>query len=353
MGSRLAVICSYRLGMHDGVSVEAAKWARALVRLGFDVRTVAGAGRADVVLPGLDLGGTAPPSPAALDDAFAGAEVVVVENLCSLPLNPAAGAAVADALAGRPAVLHHHDLALERPELAHLGPPPDDPTWAHVCPSERAAHLLAEHGIEATVVRNAFDPRPPAGDRAATRDLLDVAPDEPLVLQPTRAILRKGVPEGLRLAERLGATYWLTGAVEEGYGNDLEAILAGARTRVLHRPAPGEGEAAMAGAYAACDLVVLPSRLEGFGNPALEAAVHRRPLAVGRYGVADELRALGFCWFDLDDVSAMEAFLDHPDAGLLAGNAALAAEHCSLDDLPGRLHGVLGRPAAAALGSGP
>ena len=37
-----AAVVSFRLGMADGVSVEAAKWAAALGRLGWTVRTVAG-----------------------------------------------------------------------------------------------------------------------------------------------------------------------------------------------------------------------------------------------------------------------------------------------------------------------
>lgn len=341
MVPRLAVICSYRLGMRDGVSVEAAKWSWALARLGFSVRTVAGEGPADLVLPGLALDARSPtPDRGTLATAFGGAEVVVVENLCSLPLNPAAGTAVAAALAGRPAVLHHHDLALERPSLAHLGPPPNDPAWLHVCASEAARRRLGDHGIEATLLRNAFDTRPPLGERGRTRARLGVGPRERLVLQPTRAIPRKGVPDGLHLAERLGATYWLTGAVEEGYDGELAALLGAARTRTIHAAA-GDGPQAMADAYAACDLVVLPSSLEGFGNPAVEAAAHRRPVAVGGYPVADELRALGFSWLDLEDHAGIEGFLARPDRALLEANAALAGEHCNLDHLPSRLGGLL------------
>ena len=60
----------------------------------------------------------------------AGADLVVVENLCSLPLNPRRRGRRVAACAGRPAVLHHHDLPWQRPHLAHLPPPPDDPAWA-------------------------------------------------------------------------------------------------------------------------------------------------------------------------------------------------------------------------------
>src|ERR1700746_4009222 len=108
MPAPLVVSISYRLGGPDGVSIEAEKWQWALRMLGFEVRTVAGSGPVDVSLPGLDAGDwlTGQPAPrlepGALADALAGAVLVVVENLCSLPLNPAAARAAGGALAGRP-----------------------------------------------------------------------------------------------------------------------------------------------------------------------------------------------------------------------------------------------------------
>ena len=87
-----------------------------------------------------------PPRPrrsAEVERALAGADLVVVENLCSLPLNPAASAVVAAVCAGRPTVLHHHDLPWQRAHLAHLPPPPDDPAWAHVTINELSRRELA------------------------------------------------------------------------------------------------------------------------------------------------------------------------------------------------------------------
>ena len=52
---------SFRLGGEDGVAVEAAKWAGALGLLGWTVRSVAGAGPVDAVLPGLAMGAPEPP----------------------------------------------------------------------------------------------------------------------------------------------------------------------------------------------------------------------------------------------------------------------------------------------------
>ena len=96
----------------------------------------------------------------------------------------------------------------------------------------------------------------------------------------------------IALAEALGAIYWLLGPAEDGYGPELERLVARARCPVvLGTPVGG---CSIADAYAACDVVVLPSLWEGFGNPSVESATYRRPLAIGPYPVARELEAFGF-----------------------------------------------------------
>jgi glycosyltransferase involved in cell wall biosynthesis len=310
--------------------VVAATWARVLADLGWRVTTVAGDGPVDVLVPGLELGATAPPDQAAVAEALEGADLVVVENLCTIPLNLPASRAVAAALRGRPAVLHHHDPPWQRPALAHVTElPPDDPAWRHVTINALTEAQLADRGIEATTIHNAFDVDEPHGDRLATRAALDVPDRELLVLHPVRAIERKDVPAAVALAERLDATYWLAGPAEDGYEDELAAVLGRATCPVLHRPPPGT----MADAYAACDVVAFPSRWEGFGNPPIEAAIHRRPVVVGPYPVADELRRLGFRWFEPGDLEPLRDLLVRPDPGLHDHNLALARRHFGLDRL--------------------
>jgi glycosyltransferase involved in cell wall biosynthesis len=332
-----AALLSFRLGGSDGVSVEAAKWGAALSVLGFEVSTVAGAGPVDVLLPGLAIDAPVPPTDGEIADALGGADLVVVENLCSLPLNAAAGDAVARVLRSRRAVLHHHDLPWQRPRFVGSPPPPDDPQWRHVTVNELSRRQLADRGITATVVRNAFDVDPPAGDRDATRRKLGIAAHERLLLQPTRAIPRKNVSGGLALATALGATFWLLGPAEDGYGPELARLLASASVRVVHGHGAEAAATDVTDAYAACDAVALPSTWEGFGNPAIESAVHDRPLAIGPYPVADELRAFGFRWFAHDDPVGLGAWLDAPRPALLAHNHEVARRHFSLRDLPDRL----------------
>jgi glycosyltransferase involved in cell wall biosynthesis len=332
---------SFRLGGGDGVAVEAAKWAGALGLLGWSVRTVAGSGPVDTVLPGLAIEAAEPPSRAEVDDALAGADLVIVENLCSLPLNPPAAHLVAAACAGRPALLRHHDLPWQRPHLSHLPPPPDDAAWAHVTINELSRSELAAHGITATTMYNAFDPNPTLGERAGLRAALGVPDGMPLLLQPTRALARKNIGGAIALAEAVRGVYWLLGPAEDGYGPELERLVARARCRVvLGAPAGG---CSIADAYAACDAVLLPSFWEGFGNPSVESATYRRPLAIGPYPVAAELAAFGFRWLDAADPADLAHWLDEPDERVIAHNHRVAADHFNLADLPTRLAGVLRR----------
>lgn len=321
------------------MSVEAAKWSGVLRELGFDVVTIAGDGPVDHVVKGLGIDDAIAPSATDVRAALGDADLVIAENVCSLPLNLRATEVVSSALAGRPAVLHHHDLPWQRERFADLdGIPADDRSWIHVTTTELSAGQLAQHrDICASVVHNAFDVDAPGGNRYRARTAMQIDPGERVLLQPTRALPRKDVPAGLALAEAVGATYWLTGAAEEGYGPELERVLAAARTRTIHGN-PGLDPADL---YAAADAVVLPSTWEGFGNPTIESAIHRRPLAIGDYPVAEELRAFGFQWFPAGDPAPLAKWLDQPDIDVLENNHAVARRHFSLLRLRRQLRHLL------------
>jgi mannosylglucosylglycerate synthase len=330
MNGPIVCFVSARLGEADGVFAAAA-WEAAFRRLGFRVRTVAGAGVADRLVPGLALDAPVPPALGELEAALEGTHLVVVENLCSLPLNRGAAEVTARCLKGRRAILHHHDFPWQRKGrkgFEDLGPwPPDDPSWLHVTINELSRRELAERGIEATTVYNGVLP-PAPGDGKRARDRIGVPPEQLVLLQPTRAIARKNVPAGLRLAEALGATYWLTGPAEDGYGSELERVLAAAACDLRHGLPEG---VEIADAYEAADAVVFPSTWEGFGLPLIESALYRKPVAVGRFPTMEELAAFGFRWFPADDPAPLRAWLERPDRELLERNHAVARRHFSIE----------------------
>ena len=213
-------------------------WERVLTEIGFSVSTVAGDGPVDRLVPGLAIAAGEEPSVDEVKAALDGFDLVVVENLLTIPINLTASRVVAEVLRGRPTVLHHHDPPWQRERYALVTElPADDTAWRHVVISELTrVEMLARAGIDATKIANAFDVDVEPGRRDETRARLGVAPMERLLLHPSRAIARKNVPAAVALAEATEATYWLTGPAEEGYGPDLDLLLDATEVRVLRTP---------------------------------------------------------------------------------------------------------------------
>ena len=96
-------------------------------------------------------------------------------------------------------------------------------------------------------------------------------------------------------------------------------------------------------AYAAADVVVMPSSWEGFGNPVAEAMLAGRPVACAGYPVLEELLGLGLQVLPLDDPVRVARFLRDPEPALLERNRAIVARELSLRDLPARLATLFAR----------
>jgi glycosyltransferase involved in cell wall biosynthesis len=334
--ARLTVV-SFRLGGTDGVSIEAEKWIRAFRTLGHEVRTLAGDGQADMIVPELAIRAASAPRVDQLRDALEGADVVVVENLTSLPLNTPAREVLYEVLKDRRALFRHHDLAWQRDSSIDDEAPRNNPLWRHVTINDLSRRELLARGVLSETIRNTFDCSPPLGQRTLTRRALDVS-EEHLLLFPTRAIPRKNVAGALELAASLDSTLWLLGPPEDGYEATLRELVASSPARVISRLPGGLN---IHDAYAACDLVVMPSTWEGFGNPVLESVTHRRPLAVYPYPVLEEITAFGFRFFGLDEVVRIAECLNEPDEALLEHNLLIARESFNVVDLPARLARLL------------
>lgn len=205
------------------MSIVAHRWAIALGQLGYDVVTLAGEGKADRIVGGLRIDATEPPNHRDLEKALADADLVVVENLCTIPLNLTASRALRDALVGRAAIMHHHDPPWQRRRFAHISELPyKHDSWKHVCINDMTTKQMRSRGFEAVTIYNPFMTDEPAGNRCATRAGLGVAPTQILAAHPVRAVPRKNIPLAIRLAEELGAIYWLLGPAEENYDDQLE-----------------------------------------------------------------------------------------------------------------------------------
>ena len=137
-------------------------------------------------------------------------------------------------LAGRPAILHHHDPPWQRARFAHITElPPDDPAWRHVTINRRTRTEMAERGIEAVTIYNGFDTDPPPGDRDGTRVGAGRRPPTSRCWStPCGPSSARTCPPRSALAEAVGGHLLAAGRAEEGYGPTLEGLLAG-------RPAAG------------------------------------------------------------------------------------------------------------------
>ncbi len=425
-----------RLSGTDGVSLEVAKWVKVLNRLGYETFYCAGE------LGGYAARGTLVPKMHFLhpeiqrisERAFKGdmdedkehlldeicmlasglhapllefiranrLDLVITENAQSIPMNLPLGLCLNNLIAETdiPTVAHHHDFYWERERYqtnAYLDFlddyfPPDLPSIRHVTINTIATNRLKQRrGIDSVVVPNVFDftePAPALDEyNRDFRHALGLGAGEPLIVQPTRVIQRKGIEMAIELVSRLelsppapparptepgragwadhggpGKRLFIThSAGDEGLAYwhwiEREARLMGVSLELIDQLTVGErghvieGKTySLADAYLNADLVTYPSIYEGFGNALIEAVYYKRPVVVNRYPVYNsDIRPLGFEFIELDgyvnDRAIEQAMhvLEHPEDAreMVEGNFSIARDYFSLETLEVLLAQVL------------
>jgi len=268
-------------------------------------------------------------------------ELLIVENAIAIPVNLPLGLAITEFIAetGYPVIAHHHDFHWERQRFMNNSVrdylaaafPPNLPSIRHVVINSMQAQQLASRiGVAAMVIPNVmdFDSPPPSPDdyaRTARADL-GLAPDQYLILQPTRIIQRKGIEHAIELTRRLGLPAELVISHASGdEGTDYEkrvrefAALLGVTVNfeaAIVSEARGvtpDGRKiyALGDVYPQADLVTYPSAIEGFGNAFLEAIYYKRPVVVNNYSIYEtDIKPKGFKVVEFDGFIS-DATLEH------------------------------------------
>jgi glycosyltransferase involved in cell wall biosynthesis len=242
--------------------------------------------------------------------------ILVAENALCLPMNLPLGLALTHFIVetGIPTIGHHHDFFWERdrfsvnavPDALEKAFPPVLPSLQHVTINSRAEQDLAmRKGVSSVLIPNVldFENPPPSDDTYATdlREQIGMAPDDILILQPTRVIPRKGIEWAIELVAELGDPRCKLVITHESgdEGLDYERMLrriakrAQVDLRFVNTRVSNERETGPDGKkryslwdiYRHADLVTFPSLYEGFGNAVLEAFYCRKPVVVNRYAV--------------------------------------------------------------------
>jgi len=243
-------------------------------------------------------------------------KLMVLENVLAIPMHIPLGLAVAELMSEThiPAIGHHHDFYWERTRFSvnavndylDMAFPSRDHDLQHVVINQAAQEELARRkSISSMVIPNVLDfenpPRPSDAYAADVRAEIGLAPDDKLILQPTRVIPRKGIGHAINLVQMLGnPKYKLVVSHEAGdEGYEYKDMLAGfARrsgvdlrffvTRVTETRrvnADGKKTYTLWDIYPHADFVTYPSMYEGFGNAFLEAMYFKKPILVNRYEV--------------------------------------------------------------------
>ena len=279
-------------------------------------------------------------------------DVLIVENIWSVGLHPAAAIAIEEVVQEHKlAVLaHHHDFYWERVvpvrltckrsmEVTDRYLPPHTQGYAHVVINSKAQKVLGERkGIDATVIPNVFDfsegPWQKDTFNGDCRQTFGIADSDILLLQATRVVRRKGIELAIDFAKVLqqqiktrrglplynGRTFSdksrvvliLAGSIVNDGGEYLRQLQEKATREgvsihwigesIGHTRSEDDGRKTYSlwDAYAHADMVTYPSYWEGWGNQLLEAVRAKLPIVLFPYEIYQrDIAPSGFSMIEL------------------------------------------------------
>jgi len=410
-------IVATRIAGLDGVSLEIEKIAAVLRRMGHAVFFCAGElgewAQPGVADPALHF--QHPEAVAIHDEAFSGPEesralyrriaraaaqhkatlyrfaerfdldALITQNAQAIPMQVALGVALRDFVdeTHLPTIGHYHDFYWERerflvnriPDVLRTAFPAEDTSIRHVVISTAMQRELAmRRRLAATYLPNVFDfAQPPAAPDAhaqTVRAEFGIAPDERVLLQPTRVIRRKNIERAVELTRLLaardpaqryvlvitgdardeGGTYfaWLERQIAEA---GIRALFVGDRIAEQRGVRDGLRFYSLWDFYPAADFVTYLSSYEGFGNALIETLYFRKPLVINAYtAYRSDIRPAGVQAVEIreevtpETVEQVRALLASPDelARRAEHNYQVGREHFSYEVLEDTLRALLG-----------
>ncbi|MGH0052688.1 MAG: glycosyltransferase [Sphaerochaetaceae bacterium] len=281
-------------------------------------------------------------------------DVLIVENIWSVGLHPAAAIALDHVVQARklPVLAHHHDFYWERVnpirltcnqamQVADCYMPPHTQGYSHVVINSKAQKALWERkGISATIIPNVFDFSEGPWERDAYnrdfRETFGIKDDDVFLLQATRVVRRKAIELAIDFAWMLaqsleryrGKTLYngkcyseksrvvlvLAGSIEHDGGAYLTQLQEKAdrlhvpmvwigaqigHTRTIDEK-NGKKIYSLWDAYVHADVVTYPSYWEGWGNQLLEAVRAKLPIILFPYEIySNDIKKAGFSMIEL------------------------------------------------------
>jgi len=244
-------------------------------------------------------------------------DLLIVENALTIPMNIPLGLAITELIAETsiPTIAHHHDFFWEREryitncvkDILDMAFPPDLPSIQHVVINRLAQRELAfRKGISSIVIPNVLNFEKPVevDSSSELKKELGYREREPLFLQPTRIIPRKGIELSIEILSRTKVSDKLIIShkvdKDKAYFDWLKSLSSILSIKLILLEGVNDLKTLWE-VYSQADIVLYPSRYEGFGNAFLEAIYFKKPIVINRYPVfISDIEPLGFRLIKID-----------------------------------------------------